>query len=1254
MSKNTSQIALITHRRGLKSELPKQLNEGEFALTTDTNEIFMGNPNNPVLQERLKGDEPKFPYGNIQVLTEFSDNMDRITYSYKNQLNPVTFPIVVKGTQYEPTLPKGSTLIINEKEIQFGSNVTQINDYDYLVLRYLWSDGRDLDTDTKIVNADNIPSINNKSLGWNLYDSVPTGSRIEDSILYWGGDNTSTGSEQRKVEENVLISRKNLEKEIYTDLLPEILKLELRAMWYSEVGNNPVQLEILAYKDGVMRLDVNNKRFINEGGTQIKFKDSQGNERDSLKLEVLNMSNTTQVYQLIGNVYYNTQTRETFLTIEHKDIENNNPIGPSLDVYNLSDIISIINENKVGVQAIDDNGYIKLISTDETLLLESGLSMDEIPNLEKLGLPEGILSSQTLLKRTLQDVLDDRCSIKNFGVRGDGYSNDGELITNSILSLYGELNDPSKSKELFFPSGEYLVDDSSLLLITNTHLKGEGIGRTIIKSINGNGPLVTTGDSNYIPATSDQYLVNATAPYNILVEDMTFDISESTKVEILRLGSCNRVYFRNVEFIGREASILINAIESSSIYELFFENCRFKGPANGTSQNAIVINGELQELNITTSDFSRFLNEAIILTSNEEIKQYNSLILGNHFHKCGENSGAVLRFGENTSYITVAHNIFDKEVNEQTSNIRAYLDYGQLNRIDVLNPNEDTRKFLRFKYNQPEWSYVDELINPNGEELIKTEYPIDAFGNIPTLKNGLILKQGDYTNNNTVSLTTSLNDGDLEIGVGRYGNLNLGIEQNTYNMWEEGIEYKIGDRVEYVSDNQILVFEVLGDHISSLNSNPLQTPSLWKQIENKDTNINIGKNIDLQGNTIHNKTTNEDISFETDTNVVRVVDNNSSTSYEYRIANDKNALANVAYVNTFANPTIRKRIDFKSIEEFNDSKIPLIDFDSILYGDFVYLKKVSVNVRRPFYPMMNNISEENAIEWKSGYTWYAGDIVKHTDNQGYFGYYACTKEHLSSDQWENDLEDLQCWVEVYAFGTDYITKEEKPLSDIKYLSIVADNGVDATRFLFLKDEINVSRRDVNGKYYQSIEYGKQYIKGEIAEFNNHYYRCIEDNIPTDVYYLHDINYWKMIEEAGYNYIFDFEKPLYQVNPFTQMIEELTIDEETNDFILEYNFSGYKLDIELYDENGILLPVIENTYYQPNAKLWGPSTLYVTGECIEYENNLYEVVQDFTSGNEFETIISGDVVLKDYVNENTKCIQINPSGAMIVTLEYMRG
>jgi hypothetical protein len=62
------QISRIQIRRGHADNLPDALEEGEFALTTDTGELFVGAPSLPKIQNRAGS---IYPYRNIRVLTEF-------------------------------------------------------------------------------------------------------------------------------------------------------------------------------------------------------------------------------------------------------------------------------------------------------------------------------------------------------------------------------------------------------------------------------------------------------------------------------------------------------------------------------------------------------------------------------------------------------------------------------------------------------------------------------------------------------------------------------------------------------------------------------------------------------------------------------------------------------------------------------------------------------------------------------------------------------------------------------------------------------------------------------------------------------------------------------------------------------------------------------------------------------------------------------------------------------------------------------
>ena len=61
-------FGIIQHRRGLKTDLPVSLKEGELGFCVDTRELFIGN--SPAVG------------GNTQVLTEYSQVMQAIQYEF--------------------------------------------------------------------------------------------------------------------------------------------------------------------------------------------------------------------------------------------------------------------------------------------------------------------------------------------------------------------------------------------------------------------------------------------------------------------------------------------------------------------------------------------------------------------------------------------------------------------------------------------------------------------------------------------------------------------------------------------------------------------------------------------------------------------------------------------------------------------------------------------------------------------------------------------------------------------------------------------------------------------------------------------------------------------------------------------------------------------------------------------------------------------------------------------------------------------
>ena len=105
------QISRIQHRRGLRSELPEALGEGEIGVATDTGEVFMGAPNLDKIQHRKLGGsrvEGIFPYTNIRLLTEFD-----VSYT-------LTGAVYTQGPLLRATLPTRMTstgLTVSEKTV---------------------------------------------------------------------------------------------------------------------------------------------------------------------------------------------------------------------------------------------------------------------------------------------------------------------------------------------------------------------------------------------------------------------------------------------------------------------------------------------------------------------------------------------------------------------------------------------------------------------------------------------------------------------------------------------------------------------------------------------------------------------------------------------------------------------------------------------------------------------------------------------------------------------------------------------------------------------------------------------------------------------------------------------------------------------------------------------------------------------------------------------------------------------------------
>jgi hypothetical protein len=161
-------------------------------------------------------------------------------------------------------------------------------------------------------------------------------------------------------------------------------------------------------------------------------------------------------------------------------------------------------------------------------------------------------------KQSLQTKLDQMTTAFDFGVKGDGATDDTEALQAAIDSLYLRGLDENDKAALHLPAGEYLIN-GTIYLPPFTSLIGDGIGKTIIRSstidTNQNNIFQTVPSSvspgSYNWSTTD--LVDIDSPgenqaRHIYISDMTIECRRLATA--IRLDNCARSIFRNLRLEG--------------------------------------------------------------------------------------------------------------------------------------------------------------------------------------------------------------------------------------------------------------------------------------------------------------------------------------------------------------------------------------------------------------------------------------------------------------------------------------------------------------------------------------------------------------------------------------------------------------------------------------------------------------------------------------------------------------------------------
>jgi len=132
------QISQIRHRRGPRNNLPPSLAEGEIGFALDTGEVFIGGPNVPSIKKR--GDKGDFPYYNVAILTETTDNVaNYLFYRYRDRLiqyntasamfRPTTTIANAVLEYFEPITSTNVSIVVTRKLQEKLDEYVSVKDY---------------------------------------------------------------------------------------------------------------------------------------------------------------------------------------------------------------------------------------------------------------------------------------------------------------------------------------------------------------------------------------------------------------------------------------------------------------------------------------------------------------------------------------------------------------------------------------------------------------------------------------------------------------------------------------------------------------------------------------------------------------------------------------------------------------------------------------------------------------------------------------------------------------------------------------------------------------------------------------------------------------------------------------------------------------------------------------------------------------------------------------------------------------------
>ena len=624
---------------------------------------------------------------------------------------------------------------------------------------------------------------------------------------------------------------------------------------------------------------------------------------------------------------YTTPTEEKQLTLN----------GISITIPSnaeLSAVVSLVNaksnESNVTASSIDGESLYLFCTRP---VLEIGGSADI---LTILGVPaEHQTLSELLPERKLNEKLDDTLHITDYGIKPDSGEDVAKTLASALVGVYGRYSDAQFKREVFFPAGTYQLNgnngnDFSIPLLSGTNLRGEGIDRTIIRTDENlfDNYVFQTMDDNHSYASSVNYKTDGIAVSDIILQDMTIICNAGKGALLLR--NAKNVILQNVRIVNGSSGDVIKIYGDGGeavSQDVLVDGCQIDG-----GNRSFVIEKNVKNVLVSNSRFQGS-NENFVVIGSDDVADCNvrGVSFNNNIFTESNSTTVLNRVLGGTEYITFTNSTFDKANSERTDAAPhpfndEYNASGK-NYTDTLNPTTDTRKVLQFRFRQPEWVYLNQLITSKGV------------------------------------LGINVREGDEESPVSDKQYLDVAVKTETNQVGEtsESVEVSVVGAPETV--DMIVKNDKGGLSLSSKSD---------LSLDSTVGEIVAGSDIDLNDNALSNTKGEGNLTLKTtDDKIVVIEDVDPLKSYGERANLVGNAVVTVDMLKQFGD-TFSYELTPES--DFEDG-LMFVDDLSTKYRTGLKLKSVELNFKNRNH-IVKQYAINDAVKYGFGSSYYAGDVIK--------------------------------------------------------------------------------------------------------------------------------------------------------------------------------------------------------------------------------------------------------------------------------------